>query len=140
MYHLLLYFLLSAYSMPNPNPQLTINVANIEVVKGNIRIGIFNTNDTFLKKGSTFKKYKVAVEDSTETIVIDNLPKGEYAFILYHDKNSDGKMNRKFIGIPKEPYGFSNNVRPKLSKPTFEECKFVLDDNLELEIKLGYYK
>ena len=140
MCNLLLYLLLSAYIMPNPNPQLTINIANIEVVEGYIRIGVFNKNNTFLKKGFTFKKYMIAVKDSTETIVINDLPKGEYAFILYHDKNSDGKMNRKFIGIPKEPYGFSNNIRPKLSKPTFEECKFLLEDNLVMQITLGYYK
>ena len=139
MYTLLLYFLLSVYVTPIENPQLTLNIDNIEVVDGYIRIGIFNASDTFLKKGSTFKNYKIAVEDSTATIIIDDLPKGEYAFILYHDKNNDGKMNRKFIGIPKEPYGFSNNVRPKLSKPTFEECKFLLDDNLVMQITLGYY-
>ncbi|NLZ94597.1 MAG: DUF2141 domain-containing protein [Bacteroidales bacterium] len=140
MYTLLLYFLLLGYITPNQNPQLTIKVENIEVVEGYIRIGIFNASDTFLKKGSTYKKYKIAVKDSTETIIIDDLPKGEYAFILYHDKNSDGKMNRKFIGIPKEPFGFSNNVRPKLAKPTFEECKFLLEDNLVMQITLGYYK
>lgn len=140
MYTFLLYFLLSTYIIPNQNPQLTIKVENIEIVDGYIRIGIFNASDTFLKKSSTFKKYKIAVKDRTERIIIDDLPKGEYAFILYHDKNSDGKMNRKFIGIPKEPYGFSNNIRPKLSKPTFEECKFLLEDNLVMEIRLGYYK
>ena len=84
--------------------------------------------------------YKIAVEDNIETIVIDDLPIGEYAFILYHDKNSDGKMNRKFIGIPKEPYAFSNNIRPKLSKPAFEECKFLLENNLAMQISLGHYK
>ena len=140
MYTILLYFLLSAYMVPNQYPQLTIKIENIEVVEGYISIGVFNASDTFLKKGSTFKKYKIAVEDSIETIIIDDLPRGEYAFILYHDKNSDGKMNRKFIGIPKEPFGFSNNVRPKLSKPTFEACKFHLEDNLAMQITLGYYK
>ncbi len=140
MYTFLLYFLLSTYIIPNQNPQLIIKIENIEIVDGYIRIGIFNASDTFLKKSSTFKKYKIAVKDSTERIIIDDLPKGQYAFILYHDKNSDGKMNRKFIGIPKEPYGFSNNIRPKLSKPTFEECKFILEDNLVMEIRLGYYK
>ena len=140
MYTLLLYFLISTYIIPIENPQLTINIENIEVVDGYIRIGVFNESDKFLKKGFTFKNYKIAVENSTVTIIIDDLPKGEYAFILYHDKNNDGKMNRKFIGIPKEPYGFSNNVRPKLSKPTFEECKFLLEDNLVMQITLGYYK
>lgn len=139
MYTLLFCFLLLAGFTSNENPQLTIEVQNIEVVDGYIRIGIFNSNEKFLKKDSTFKKYKVAVENNTETIIIDDLPKGEYAFILYHDKNSDGKMNRKLIGIPKEPFGFSNNVRPKFSKPTFDECMFLLDDNLVLQIKLDYY-
>lgn len=139
MYTLLLYFILIAGFASNENPQLAIEIQNIEVVEGYIRIGVFNSEDKFLKKNSTFKNYIIAVESNTETIVIDDLPKGEYAFILYHDINSDGKMNRKFIGIPKEPFGFSNNVRPKLAKPTFEECKFVLEDNLELKIKLGYY-
>ena len=140
MYTILLYFLLSAYIVPNQDPQLTIKIENIEVVEGYIRIGIFNASDTFFKKGSNYKKYKIAVEDSIESIVIDDLPIGEYAFILYHDKNSDGKMNRKFIGIPKEPYAFSNNIRPKLSKPTFEECKFLLENNLAMQITLGHYK
>lgn len=139
MYTLLLYFILIAGFASNENPQLAIEIQNIEVVEGYIRIGVFNSEDKFLKKNSTFKNYIIAVESNTETIVIDDLPKGEYAFILYHDINSDGKMNRKFIGIPKEPFGFSNNVRPKLAKPTFEECKFLLEDNLELKIKLGYY-
>lgn len=139
MYTLLLYFILIAGFASNENPQLAIEIQNIEVVEGYIRIGVFNSEEKFLKRNSTFKNYIIAVESNTEKIVIDDLPKGEYAFILYHDINSDGKMNRKFIGIPKEPFGFSNNVRPKLAKPTFEECKFLLEDNLELKIKLGYY-
>ncbi len=140
MYILLLYFSLITSFLTNQNPQLTIQIDNIEAVKGDIRIGVFNASDKFLKQGYTFKTYKVAVTDTTQTIIIDDLPKGEYAFIMYHDKNGDGKMNRNLIGIPKEAFGFSNNVRPKLSKPTFEACKFVLEDKLELHIRLGYFK
>ncbi len=50
MYTILLYFLLSAYIVPNQDPQLTIKIENIEVVEGYIRIGVFNASDTFLKK------------------------------------------------------------------------------------------
>ena len=59
--------------------------------------------------------------------------------MLYHDENGDGKMNRNFFGIPKEPFGFSNNVKPKFSMPTFEECKFLLDENLELQVNLVFF-
>jgi uncharacterized protein (DUF2141 family) len=136
---LLLYFSLLSGFVPSENPKLTIKIQNIEVLKGDIKIAIFNKNEKFLKEGFTFKKCKIAVKNSTETIIIDDLPKGEYAFLLYHDENGDGKMNRNFLGIPKEPFGFSNNVKPKFSMPTFEECKFLLDENLELQVNLVFF-
>ena len=74
-----------------------------------------------------------------ETIIIDDLLKGEYAFLLYHDNNADVEMNRILLGIPKEPFAFSNNVEPKLSKPTFEECKFSFEGNLVLLVRLGFF-
>lgn len=139
MYILLLYFTLLTGFISNKNPQLTIKIENIEVLEGDIRIGMFNASEKFLKQGLSFKNYIIAVENTTETIIIDDLPEGDYAFILYHDKNADGKINRNLIGIPKEPFGFSNNMKPKFAKPTFEECKFSLTENIELQIKLGYY-
>lgn len=139
MYILLLCFSLLAGFVSGENPQLTIKIENIEVLEGDIRIGVFDTSGNFLKEGFTFKKYKIAVENNTETIIIDDLPKGEYAFMLYHDKNADGELNRNFLGIPKEPFAFSNNVKPKFSKPVFEECKFSLEQNLVLHVSLGYF-
>ena len=140
LYTLLLCFSLFTGFASNENPQLTIEIQNIENVKGNIRIGIFNNSEKFLKQGSTFKSYVIAVKGTTETIIIDDLPKGEYAFMLYHDKNSDGKLNQNILGIPKEPFAFSNNVKPKLSKPTFEQCKFLLQNNIKVQVSLGYFR
>ena len=139
MYILLLCFSLLAGFVSGENPQLTIKIENIEVLEGDIRIGVFDTSGNFLKEGFTFKKYKIAVENNTETIIIDDLPQGEYAFMLYHDKNADGELNRNFLGIPKEPFAFSNNVKPKFAKPVFEECKFSLEQYLVLHVSLGYF-
>ena len=140
MYILLLCFSLLTSFVNNENPQLTIEIQNIDILEGNIRIGVFNTSEKFLKEGLSFKNYVIAVKNTTVTIIIDDLPKGEYAFLLYHDKNSDGKLNQNFLGIPKEPFGFSNNVRPKIAKPTFDECKFLLEKDKKLQVKIGHYK
>jgi len=72
-------------------------------------------------------------------LVINDLPKGDYAISMYHDKNADGKCNLNFLGVPTEPYGFSNNFRPKFSAPTFTDCQFNLNTNETLKIKLGKY-
>ena len=58
------------------------------------------------------------------------------AFFLYHDENSDGICNRNMLGSPKEGYGFSNNIKPKPSAPSFKDCKFSLTENTVLDIAL----
>jgi uncharacterized protein (DUF2141 family) len=44
-------------------------------------------------------------------VVLTNLDPGQYAIILFHDENGNGKLDRNALGVPTEPYGFSNNVR-----------------------------
>ena len=118
------------------NPRLKPTIENINSIEGYIKIGIFDKEEFFLKKGKAFKKYSIKVTKNSETIVIDNLPKGNYAISLYHDKNSDGICNLNILGIPKEPYGFSNNFKPRFTAPDFNDCKFELLKDLSIAIKL----
>ena len=52
------------------------------------------------------------------------LPHGEYAMTFFVDSNGNVKMDKNFFGIPKEQYGFSNNVMGRMSAPSFEQAKF----------------
>lgn len=127
-------------SQPNSfdkNPRLKLSISNISTIDGYINIGIFNSNTDFLKKGKAFRNFSIKVTKSVESIVIDDLPKGNYAISLYHDKNSDGICNLNLLGIPKEPYGFSNNFKPRFSAPVFDDCKFVFHKDLNLTIRLS---
>lgn len=122
--------------LANDNPQLTINIQNIESLQGEIIIGVYNSEKGFLADDTVFKTYKIRVNETTERFVITGLPKGDYAVTMYHDENSDGICNRNFLGIPKEPYGFSNNFKPKFSAPKFKDCKFSLLTDHVIEINL----
>lgn len=133
---LLLYIALFTSFIPKDNPELTVQITNIKILKGEIIIGVFNTDVDFLKEGVAIKNYSIPVNKNSETLVIKDLPKGDYAISLYHDENSDNECNRNFLGIPKEGYGFSNNVKPKFSAPSFKDCKFSLVKDHSLEIKL----
>lgn len=133
---LIVYFSLILGLVTNNNPKLTINIQNIEKIQGNIIVGVYNAEEGFLKKDVEIKHYSIKVENSTERLIIDDLPSGDYAISMYHDENSDGICNLNFIGIPKEPYGFSNNFKPKFSAPKFEDCKFYFDKDHVLNIKL----
>ncbi len=116
--------------------ELTVTISNIKHVRGSIEIGLFNTGERFLEEGQAYKSISVEVNDTSETLTIKNLPDGVYAISLYHDVNSNGRCDRNFLGIPKEPYAFSNNFRPKFSPPSFEDCQFQISGDHSLEIKL----
>ena len=44
-----------------------------------------------------------------EGVTIKNLKQSNYAIAIFHDKNSNNKFD-KFLSIPNEKYGFSNNA------------------------------
>lgn len=136
MKSLLLLFGIIAAFFPSNNPKLTIKISNIEKIKGEIKVGVFNSGTNFLKEGHAIKNYSINVEKSTAILTITDLPKGEYAITMYHDQNSDNECNRNFIGIPKEPYAFSNNIKPKMSAPKYSDCKFELAENKTISIQL----
>ena len=47
------------------------------------------------------------------------LPTGVYAVGIFHDLNGDGALSKNFLGMPKEPFGFSNNARARFGPPSF---------------------
>ena len=115
---------------------LTVMVTNIKSLKGEIKIGVYNNKASFPHTKDMYKSLTLKVNSYSESFTIKDLSKGDYAVALFHDKNSDGICNRNFLGIPEEAYGFSNNYRPILSVPSFNNCRINLHDNMQIVIKL----
>ena len=68
---------------------------------------------------------------------MDVRPAGRtYAVGLYLDVNGNNRMDKNFLGMPKEQYGFSNNAKGRFGPPSFEDASFNLVDRLTLEIDL----
>jgi outer membrane protein len=63
--------------------------------------------------------------DDRETYRIEEVPAGEYAVVVYHDENGNKRLDKNFIGIPRESLGFSNGYRPK-GPPMYERARFTL--------------
>ena len=116
-----------------------LTIQNIENDKGTLRIGLFTENDKFLDEASSSKDVTV---DGREKIELDfeNIPFGTYAISIYHDLDDNGKLDANFIGIPKEPVGFSNDHQPKMGPPKFNGAKFDLaQKQLALTVNMYSY-
>ncbi len=91
----------------------------------NIRVIAYDSADSFLEE--PVARFDARLDETGLAIIpLGNLPNADHAFVAYLDENEDGKLNRNFLGKPTEPYVFSNNVRAKLSRPTFEQTRVQL--------------
>ena len=83
-----------------------IVVTGIKENSGTIVISIHDSAESF-RKHIPYRSVEQAVTGDKAVYHIQ-LKAGDYAFCVYHDVNGDGKLNVNAIGIPKEPFGFSN--------------------------------
>ncbi|NJN52817.1 MAG: DUF2141 domain-containing protein [Gammaproteobacteria bacterium] len=61
------------------------------------------------------------------TFSTDALPAGEYAIRVMHDVNGNSKLDANFVGMPTEPFGFSNDAAGSFGPPKWDAAKFTLD-------------
>jgi uncharacterized protein (DUF2141 family) len=113
---------------------LEVTVAKIKDIKGTIRVAVYNNENDFLKNLLEGKIVKASAEEVT--VVFTNLKPGHYALSVYHDVNENNKMDSNFIGIPTEPYGFSNNVMGTFGPPSFENAKVKVEADTKSVINL----
>jgi uncharacterized protein (DUF2141 family) len=80
----------------------------------------------------------VPVNNQPITITFKNVKHGTYSVNIFHDENSNKDIDKNFIGIPTEGYGFSNNPN-FLGPPGFEKTKFSFSQSIQkISIKMYY--
>jgi uncharacterized protein (DUF2141 family) len=121
---------------------LTVVVTGARNVKGKVRAALFQSAKGFPNDASQAIQTQAADIDPqslSAKIVFTGLHDGTYAISVFHDENMNQKLDKNFMGIPKEGYGASNNPKKKMGPPDFEETKFqVSGQGPPLEIKLMY--
>lgn len=111
--------------------ELTFN--NITKHEGTLMVALFNSEANYKGEGDAAALAMIPVTSGTASYTFTNLEKGSYAIKLYHDENSNMKMDFNSNGIPKEGYGFSNNVG-EYGIPSFEDAKFEVSEQTDMQI------
>jgi uncharacterized protein (DUF2141 family) len=115
---------------------LTLKIKNIEEVKGEILLGIYNNETDYKASENQVWKGSIPVTSEIVEYTFEDLPFGSYAISLIHDVNGNGEFDTNWIGFPKEPFGFSNDAKGKMGPPKFEDAKIDLNGNMETVITL----
>jgi len=119
---------------------ITVVVKGLHSNDGRVSGVLFKSAEGWPKDASKAAKIaRAPVKDKSGTLVFDKIPYGEYAFVILHDENKNGKMDYSAIGMPKEGYAFSNNAKGMLGAPDYKDAKFKLDKpKLNQDINIIY--
>jgi len=130
----LLSFLFTPVTDNSGSEALTIHLPDLECESGALMIAVFNNSETFLSDNAFYKDKFPCAKVKNKKIVL-NLPKGSYGIAVYHDENSDGKLNKNFVGYPSEPFGFSNNPQILVRAPSWKDAVFQHSGDTTIEIR-----
>ena len=107
-----------------PSGNLIVEIKGINTIKGDIRVALYTSSHDF-PSDAFFKVAIKKVNGGSVQVIFENVPHGKYAMSVFHDENENGKLDTGLFGVPKEPYGFSNDVMGTFGPPSFEDATVV---------------
>ncbi|MES2472942.1 MAG: DUF2141 domain-containing protein [Pseudomonadota bacterium] len=117
---------------PGAKATLVIHVQNVSPKGGILRLGLYDEAG-YPRDGVTIASADVKAESPQTTITLSDIPPGTYAIQTFQDFNGNGQMDSSWIGLPQEPYGFSRDARPVLSRPGFDKTRFEVRDGMNVQ-------
>lgn len=121
----------NVFSQEKNTVSVTLDISFTKFNKGRILIALYDSEESYMKE--IYKSGEVLVKNNKAKLIFHSLKKGTYAFSFFHDLNDNKKLDTNFLGIPKEPYGFSNNKKGRFGPPKFSEVALEINKN-------SYYK
>lgn len=106
-------------------PRIVVEIEGLRSSRGEVRGALFRSRDGWTEEGRQIATCTASIDGRRAACVLDDVAPGEYAFAFLHDEDDDGQLDRDWIGIPQEGFGFSNDAAPVLGPPSFDSARFV---------------
>jgi|APTNR8051073442_1049403.scaffolds.fasta_scaffold07950_3 uncharacterized protein (DUF2141 family) len=115
---------------------LSIQVQGVQTRTGQIMLSLCTEAEYDATNRCAFGAI-VPIREIGRPIVINNVPNGIYGVKVFHDVNGNGRMDTNAMGIPREPFAFSNNARGRFGPAKFADASFTIDKATSITIRLN---
>lgn len=131
--HISLFLLSFTLLSQNKNKEISITVEINQIVndKGIVSFSLYQ-EDGFLEQ--PIQKKEIKIVNGQASVIFENVEKGIYSIICFHDSNGNGRLDFSPNRMPLEDIGISTSVI-MYGPPTFEQTKFVVSESMKMEIK-----
>ncbi len=90
---------------------------------GTMRVALCPSEESYSsQRGCVLKEVKATA--GVVAVHFPNTLAGTYAVKVFHDVDENGTLDTNWMGIPKEPYGFSNDAMGTFGPPSFQQASF----------------
>ncbi|KZK75142.1 MAG: hypothetical protein A3K90_05320 [Pelodictyon luteolum] len=119
---------------------LRVKVMDLSSTEGIIGAALYTSKQGFPDKPErAYLSKAMKLQGASPVFEFRNIPYGTYAVSILHDENGNGKMDKTFIGIPKEGFGVSNNPPIGYGPPSFKEARFeITGKEVEVRVAMNY--
>jgi uncharacterized protein (DUF2141 family) len=120
---------------------LVVDVEGFTTSEGMAGIALFDQQSNYEAKNPVYHWAWAVIMENKAGCVIAQLPYGEYAVTVFHDANSNQRMDM-MLGLPQEPYGFSNNPFHGMGAPPWSKVRVMLNQPIKrivVKVSGGHY-
>ncbi len=119
---------------------ITVNVIGLHSNDGEVYCALYSSADGFPDGFAKAAKTTTAKITNEQAVCeFSAVVPGDYAISAYQDENSNGKLDRNFMGIPKEGVGASNDAKGSFGPPRFADARFTYKGGIQqLTIHMRY--
>jgi uncharacterized protein (DUF2141 family) len=117
-----------------------VEISGLRNDKGQVVCALHSSADGFPKNDQKAVGHaKSPISNGHAVCEFPDIKEGTYAVSVFHDENSNGKLDTNFMGIPREGVGASNNAKGHFGPPKFAAASFRFSGSrLELKITITY--
>ena len=117
---------------------LAVTVDGIQSREGQLMVAIVDGEDAFNGQRPPVLSLLLPPGADAVSFSTDALIPGDYGVRVMHDENGNGEMDENLVGMPVEPWGFSNNATGSFGPPAWEDVRFTLDGATQIRIDLNH--
>ena len=118
--------------------ELEVQIRGIDSAVGMLMIAVVNSEAAFNGQEPAVLSLALAPREGSISFSTDALPDGDYGIRVMHDENGNGDMDANMVGMPTEPWGFSNNAMGSFGPPGWPDIRFRLDGSTTAAIDLNH--
>jgi len=138
--------LLLAATVPNPSASaegrpgrgsesIELVITPLRSNQGNVFVAVYERGG-WLVPGK-FRTYRtVPARQGGLSVRVSGLSRGPVAVAVFHDENKNGRVDKNWLGLPAEGFGFSR-LTP-LRVPSFDEVSFPAGTAGAMEVRMRY--